>query len=202
MPEPTSPLPTPLVVRLARPSDVEPLVALAAETFPDACPPGLSAEAIAEHVARELDAAHFRSWVEGRYGDPATPAVVLVAEAGDRLVGYALLVRARPADPAQLDALLGPAYPHAAAVELSKIYALASARGTGAAGTLMTAALEAAAELLDGQAVWLGTNAQNVRAQAFYRKHGFAEVGRRRYVVGGEPQDDVVMARAVGARQA
>jgi ribosomal protein S18 acetylase RimI-like enzyme len=202
VPEPTSPLPTPLVVRLARPSDVEPLVALAAETFPDACPPGLSAEAIAEHVARELDAAHFRSWVEGRYGDPATPAVVLVAEAGDRLVGYALLVRARPADPAQLDGLLGPAYPHAAAVELSKIYALASARGTGAAGTLMTAALEAAAELLDGQAVWLGTNAQNVRAQAFYRKHGFAEVGRRRYVVGGEPQDDVVMARAVGARQA
>ncbi|WP_284293954.1 GNAT family N-acetyltransferase [Luteimicrobium album] len=189
-------------MRLARPDDVRALVALAAETFPDACPPGLSAEAIAEHVARELDDAHFASWVAGRYGEPAAPAVVLVAEAGDRLVGYALLVRARPADPAQLDGLLGSGYPHAASVELSKIYALASARGTGATATLMTAALEAAAELLDGQAVWLGTNGQNVRAQTFYRKHGFAEVGRRRYVVGGEPQDDVVMARAVGARQA
>ena len=202
MPEPTPPAPDRLVVRLAQPQDVEPLVALAAETFPDACPPGLGPEAIAEHVARELDAAHFASWVAGRYGEPATPAVVLVAEAADRLAGYALLVRARPAEPAQLDALLGPEYPHAAAVELSKVYALASARGTGATGTLMVAALEAAAELLDGHAVWLGTNAQNVRAQTFYRKHGFTEVGRRRYVVGGEPQDDVVMARAVGARQA
>ncbi|GAA4852900.1 GNAT family N-acetyltransferase [Luteimicrobium xylanilyticum] len=190
-------MPDDLTVRLARTDDVEPLVALAAETFPDAAPPTLPAAAIAEHVARELDAAHFRSWVAGRYGEPSTPAVVLVAETDGRLVGYALLVRARPAEPAQLDGLLGPGYPHAAAVELSKIYALASARGTGATGTLMTAALVAAAELLDGQAVWLGTNTENRRAQRFYGKHGFAEVGRRAYVVGGEPQDDVVMARVL-----
>ncbi|MGC5167922.1 GNAT family N-acetyltransferase [Luteimicrobium sp. DT211] len=191
-----------VTVRLARPEEADALAAVAAETFPDACPPGLSPDAIAAHVASELDADHFRAWVAGRYGEPAVPCVVLVAEADAGLVGYALLVRARPADASALDPILGAGYPRAASVELSKIYALARARGTGAAGTLMHAALEAAARLLDGQAVWLGTNAENVRAQTFYRKHGFAEVGRRAYVVGGEPQDDVVMARAVGARQA
>jgi ribosomal protein S18 acetylase RimI-like enzyme len=193
-------MPDQLTVRLARPEDAEPLVALAAETFPDACPPGLSAAAIAEHVARELDLDHFRAWTDGRYGAPSVPCVVLVAETGDRLVGYALLVRARPVDPAMLDPLLGSGYPRAAAVELSKIYALASARGTGAAGTLMRGALEASVELLDGQAVWLGTNRENVRAQTFYRKHGFVEVGRRSYLVGGVPQDDLVLARPLGSR--
>ena len=200
MPDLKPPTTDRVVVRLARPEDTAGLVALAAATFPDACPPGLSAEAIAEHVARELDDAHFRSWVAGRYGEPATPCVLLVAEAGDRLVGYALLVRARPADPSVLDPYLGEEYPTAAAVEPSKIYALASARGTGAAGTLMRGALEAGVELLDGQAVWLGTNRENVRAQTFYRKHGFVEVGRRSYLVGGVPQDDLVLARPLGSR--
>ena len=66
----------------------------------------------------------------------------------------------------------------------------------------MRAALDAAPGLVADRAVWLGTNGENARAQAFYRKHGFAVAGSRTYVVGGESHDDVVMVRPLGCATA
>ncbi|MEK8228244.1 N-acetyltransferase [Oerskovia sp. M15] len=110
-----------------------------------------------------------------------------------RLVGYALLVRGVPGDP-DIMAVVGDE----PTVELSKIYVHPGSQGTGVAGDLMRAALDAASELVADRAVWLGTNGENARAQAFYRKHGFEVAGSRTYVVGGEPHDDVVMVRPLG----
>ena len=42
-----------------------------------------------------------------------------------------------------------------------------------------------------------GTNDANRRARRFYERCGFAVVGRRRFEVGGLPQDDVVMSTPV-----
>ena len=173
-------------VRTATSDDAAQLAALAALTFPLACPPGTSPEAIAEHVATQLSPERFRAWAAS-----AAHALLLVEAAGregDRAVGYALLVRGVADDPD-----VAGAVGHGEVVELSKIYVHPDAQGTGVAGTLMVASLDAAAVLAPGRTVWLGTNGLNTRAQAFYRKHGFAVVGDRTYVVGGERHSDVVM---------
>lgn len=178
-----------MVARLASPDDVDALVRVAAATFPDACPPTLDAAAVADHVARELSPTRFRTWLE----EPAARVLVaeLAPEEGPRaVVGYALLLRGVPRDN-DVRGLVGDGV----AVELSKFYALAAHRGTGLSATLMAATLDAARRLGPAEPLWLGTNGANRRAQAFYAKHGFTTAGPRTYVVGGQPQDDVVMVR-------
>ncbi|WP_435736541.1 GNAT family N-acetyltransferase [Cellulosimicrobium sp. PMB13] len=190
-------------VRAATPDDAPSLARLAALTFPLACPPGTSPAAIAEHVATQLSPDRFRAWAASADHEllvaeapapttaatgPAHEPAREVAHGAAREVGYALLVRAAP-DDADVARAVGPGE----VVELSKIYVHPEAQGSGVASALMAAALDAADRLAPGRPVWLGTNEHNGRAQAFYRKSGFAVVGERTYVVGGEEHSDVVM---------
>ncbi len=172
-------------VRAATSDDAAALAGLAALTFPLACPPGASADAIAEHVATQLSPDRFRAWAAS-----AAHALLVVEAPGPPAhpLGYALLALGVPDDADVADAV-----GHRETVELSKIYVHPDAQGTGVAGALMGAALDAATVLAPGRTVWLGTNGLNARAQAFYRKHGFVLVGERVYVVGGERHSDVVM---------
>ena len=43
--------------------------------------------------------------------------------------------------------------------------------------------------------VWLGVWEHNPRAIAFYRKHGFVEVGAQVFQLGGDPQRGLVFVR-------
>ncbi|WP_255372157.1 GNAT family N-acetyltransferase [Cellulosimicrobium sp. CUA-896] len=175
-------------VRAATSDDAEALAGLAALTFPLACPPGASADAIAAHVATQLSPDRFRAWAAS-----AAHALLVVEEPGPpaRPLGYALLVVGVPDDADVADAV-----GRDEVVELSKIYVHPDAQGTGVAGALLGAALDAATVLAPGRTLWLGTNGLNARAQAFYRKHGFVLVGERTYVVGGERHSDVVMVHS------
>lgn len=180
--------------RDARATDVGQLVEIARITFPLACPPSADPAAVAAHIQDELDAAHFRAWLSS----PAHRLVVAHhtahghgTETGE-LLGYALLARgSQPSITAASTLDADHATPR---VELSKIYVHPAAQGTGAADELMRFTLEQATDLSPGP-VWLGTNAENARAQAFYRRHGFRAVGTRTYVVGGETHDDLVFVR-------
>jgi diamine N-acetyltransferase len=177
-------------VRPATLDDADRLAALAAITFPLACPPGSDPAAVAEHIRTQLSPEKFAAWAA------SADHALLVAEQDDPgvdLVGYALLVRGVP-DDADIVAVVGDE----PTVELSKIYVHPGAQGTGVASDLMRAALDATPGLVADRAVWLGTNGENARAQAFYRKHGFETAGTRTYVVGGEAHDDVVMVRPLG----
>ncbi|KFD43759.1 GNAT family N-acetyltransferase [Cellulosimicrobium funkei] len=201
-------------VRRATTADAAALADLAALTFPLACPPGTSPDAIAEHVATQLSPDRFRAWAASAahalllVETVASPGTSAGASAGTASgagsgagsdvgssvaatgpLGYALVARGVADDP-DVAAAVGPGE----AVELSKIYVHPAAQGTGVASVLMTATTGAAALLGPGLPLWLGTNGHNARAQAFYRKHGFAVVGGRTYVVGGETHADVVMA--------
>jgi len=202
-PESSDSQPADVVVRPARPDEAAAVAWLAALTFPLACPPGTPVPTMADHVAAHLHPRAFHRWA----GSPRHALLVATA-GGARLaddaapLGYALVVLGEPDGAAEADVLrdaVGPG-PYA---ELSKIYAHPSALGTGVAARLMTASVAAAAELgaaqgAGGVPLWLGTNAQNARAQAFYRKHGFDVVGRRTYDVGGVQHHDVVMLRTAG----
>ena len=106
---------------------------------------------------------------------------MLAAAESGRIVGYAGLVRAgHDADE----------------VELSKIYLLPTHHRSGAAGELLAAGVDWAAGF-GASAVWLGVNRHNVRAQRFYRKHGFEVTGTRAFPLGQSVQDDFVMRREI-----
>ena len=70
-------------------------------------------------------------------------------------------------------------------------------QGRGLAAQLMRAVEKRALER-GARELWLGVWERNERAQAFYRKHGFRQVGTQIFVVGTDPQTDHVMLRELG----
>jgi len=172
-------------VRPAGTGDVSAVAAVAAATFELACPPSMTRDRVEAFVDEVLSPERFADYV----ADPSRQ--VLLAETEGTVLGYAMLVRGEPSDDdVRATIRLRPT------VELSKIYVLPQAHGTGAAALLMGRALEWARE--SGAAgVWLGVNQQNERAQRFYGKSGFERVGTKRFLVGGVYEDDYVMERAL-----
>jgi ribosomal protein S18 acetylase RimI-like enzyme len=177
------------VVRRATADDAADVAWLAALTFPLACPPEASRSEMATHIAQKLTPARFREWAT------SDRHALFVYDDGVRLLGYALLVVGTPEGAVEAATVQEASGRPAPYVELSKIYVQPDGQGGGVAGALMRAASETADELGAGLPYWLATNAQNLRAQAFYRKHGFEVVGNRTYVVGGLEHDDVVLLR-------
>lgn len=165
-------------VREAEPIDADAVAWLAAVTFPAACPPSLSRDDVADFIEAELSPQRFRE----RIASPAASVLVL----GD-LRGYALVeFGAHDHGPEQ--------WRDEESAYLSKLYLRRSERGGDGARALMRAVVDAA-EARGCVGVWLGVNSENLRAQRFYAKNGFAEVGRRSFAVGGEVFDDAVLAR-------
>ena len=172
-------------IRKATADDAGPLAELAAVTFPLACPPSASPEDIAAHLASTLGEQHFRGYLS----DPDVTVLVIDADGGLR--GYSLLVDRPAQDPDVASALT-----MVPSVELSKCYVHPEHHGLGAAGELMHASLQAAAEA-GAAGVWLGVNSQNARAIRFYEKSGFRRVGSKSFRLGATVEDDFVLERAV-----
>ncbi|MDQ6754485.1 MAG: GNAT family N-acetyltransferase [Actinomycetota bacterium] len=172
-------------IREATAADVPALVALAAVTFPLACPPAAGADDIAEFIRVNLGPDSFATYI----GDPQR--IVLLAHAGDQLLGYSMLVALAPSDPQVAAALtIMPS------VELSKCYVHPDEHGAGLARRLMEASVSRAA--VDGAAgVWLGVNNENARALRFYEKSGFRRVGTKSFRLGSRLELDFVLERAV-----
>lgn len=164
-------------------ADAAALAAVAAQTFPLACPPTTTPDNIAAFVNASLSTARFASYVT----DPGH--LVLAAREGDRLVGYAMLIAGTGTDPDVQRAV--SALP---ALEVNKMYALAEYHGGGVAPALIAAAVDHA-QALDAASMWLGVNQQNRRAQRFYAKHGFTITGTKRFALGADVEDDYVMVR-------
>lgn len=160
------------------------VAALAARTFPDACPPSLPADAIAAHIATELSEEKF-----AHYAADNDHQLLGVRAEGGPLLGYSLVLLPSVSRP--------PLAELAGAAELSKCYLDASWRGSGLNALLLTAALDRAAHAVGSGRIWLGTNAGNKRAIRAYERRGFELAGRRTYLVGDEPNDDVVMVRDI-----
>ena len=175
------------IVRRAGADDAAGLADVAAATFALACPPDMTQDRIDRFIADVLS----RECFDGYLADPHR--ALLLAEDDEGALGYAMLVAGEPSDEDVRGAIT-----HRPTVELSKIYVLPRAHGTGAAHALMERSLAWARE--SGAAgVWLGVNQRNERAQRFYAKSGFAVVGEKRFLVGGRHEDDYVMERALSA---
>ena len=173
------------IVRPAAPAELPELAAVAALTFPLACPPHTTDEAKAAFIAAHLTETSFAGYL----ADPARD--VLVAEVDGRIAGYVMLIEGEPTD-----ADVAAAIRIRPTVELSKCYVHPEHQGAGVAGDLMAASLDAAAAR-GAVGIWLGVNQLNARAQAFYGKHGFERVGVKRFLVGERYEDDYVYERAL-----
>jgi len=80
--------------------------------------------------------------------------------------------------------------------EIARFYLLREFHGTGVALPLMQNSLEAL-QSQGCKTAWLGVWQENPRAIAFYRKHGFREVGEQIFVLGNDHQRDFVLARSL-----
>lgn len=172
-----------MTVRPATTEDLPALTALAALTFPLACPPDMPDDDMSAFIAKNLTADRFRDHLADE------TAEVLVVEDGSGLIGYTLTFAAEPYDNAIAELVR-----HRPTVELSKCYAHPQSHGSGVSSRLMDAVLHSARQR-GAASVWLGVNGRNLRAQRFYAKHGFEVVGGRRFVVGTHTEDDLVLER-------
>jgi ribosomal protein S18 acetylase RimI-like enzyme len=162
------------------------LHSLARETFALACPPHTTAEAIELFISTVLSVESF-----GRYlSDPAR--ALFIAEAEGQAVGYAMVVLGEPSDPDAAAAVT--ARPTA---ELSKIYVVEGNHGQGIAPALLDASIDFAREA-GARTLWLGVNQENERANRFYAKSGFVQVGTKRFLVGDRYENDFVRERNLG----
>lgn len=174
------------MIRPADRADLDELAAVAAATFPLACPPGVTETNIALFIADNLSVTAFERYLQ----DP--DRMVLIARDDTRMLGYAMLIRGVPDD-----ADVQRAVPLRPAVELSKMYLLPDAHGAGTSAALMAESLRRSADL-GAACVWLGVNQQNARAQRFYAKSGFEVTGTKSFRLGDSLESDYVMAVRLG----
>ncbi len=81
-------------------------------------------------------------------------------------------------------------------VELSRLYSHQKFLGQGVGQTLMDACIERPRDA-GCDVMWLGVWEYNPRAQAFYKKNGFREVGKHIFQLGKDPQTDLLMQREI-----
>lgn len=165
-----------VTVRRAKEGDASPLASLAERTFRDAFEAQNTPGDMALHCARSYGAELQRREIS----DPGT--VTLIAELEDRLVGYGQL---------RLESAV-PCVPARRPAEIQRIYVDRAWHGAGVGRLLMASLLEAARSG-GADAVWLGVWERNPRAIAFYVKQGFVAVGDHSFLLGTDPQRDVVM---------
>jgi GNAT superfamily N-acetyltransferase len=109
-------------------------------------------------------------------------SIFLIAELEGVAAGYALLHR----DSTE------PCITGTKPIELRRIYTLQAWIGRGVGAALMQAAI-AEAKARGHDTLWLGVWEKNERALTFYRRWGFVEVGSHLFVVGDDPQTDLLM---------
>jgi len=166
--------------------DTDELAAVAARTFPLACPRSTPAENVASFIEANLCPSRFAEYLT----DPRR--TILTARLRGRIIGYAMLIRG-----VSDDADVARAVGIRPAAELSKMYLLPDYHGAGVATTLMQRALDIA-DQWDIRCVWLGVNKENQRAQRFYSKSGFKVNGTRTFQVGPRRENDYIMVREIG----
>lgn len=169
-------------IREATLADAKPLTDLSYTTFWDA---------FAHHPKNAPDdLAHYMRQafsIEQISFELAEPnATFLIAEINDKPAGYAKLIAGSIEDGVTADR----------PIELSRLYSHQEYLGKGVGQNLMDACFEYA-RAHDHDVMWLGVWEFNPRAQRFYEKNGFQQVGRHVFQLGSDPQTDILMQTGI-----
>lgn len=82
-------------------------------------------------------------------------------------------------------------------IEIERIYAAKEHIGKGVGKSLMQASIQEAKQR-GCDSLWLGVWEKNPRAIDFYKKWGFKEVGTHIFMLGNDPQRDIIMELRLG----
>ena len=160
--------------------DTELLADLASRTFSET----FAVDNTPENMAAYLAAAFAPAQIAADLAD--SRCVVQIAEVDEVAVGYAMLRSG--AAPEQVTG--------ERPIELVRLYVSRDSLGSGVGAALMQVCLEEATRL-GHQTLWLGVWEHNKRAQGFYRKWNFREVGTQLFQMGDDPQTDLLMQRSI-----
>jgi diamine N-acetyltransferase len=170
----------PVTIRNATNADAPLLAEIGAKTFYETFAADNTPEDMAAYLAESFSV----DKLAAELADPA--GCFLIAEAGGIVAGYAKLQNGQPPN-----CVTG-----SPAIELLRLYVLQDWLGRGIGAALMRACLEEAARKAC-ETIWLGVWEHNARAQAFYRKWGFEQVGSHVFKLGDDLQTDLLMQRRV-----
>jgi ribosomal protein S18 acetylase RimI-like enzyme len=167
-------------IRNAGPADVDLLVKLGKLSFYEA----FSEETAPEDMAGHLQTAFQVEDIKAQLNTDQSIFIILEIDAS--AAGYAYLQPDTPPD-----CVKDPD-----TIQLVRLYLRRNYYGRNVGNTLMKACLEKA--LSRGfQSVWLSSWELNHRANAFYKKWEFEIVGRAKFKVGSDIQDDFIFVRKI-----
>ncbi len=165
-----------MTIRRGVASDAPVLAALDRDTFFDT----FAATNDATDMALHLERAYGIPQQTAELTDPGI--VTLIAEEEGQAVAYAQLREGHVPECAT----------GANPIEIWRFYVVRAWHGRGIAQALMDRVRTEAVARGAG-ALWLGVWERNPRAQAFYGKYGFVDVGEHVFLFGTDPQTDRVM---------
>ena len=165
------------VIRKANRQDAELIVGLGKRAF---------YEAFAEQTAPEDMAAHLQTAfsfdeIKTQLNSKDSLCFIIFLQADP--VGYAYLYPARSPE-----CIKDPR-----AIQLIRFYLLKKCYGIGAGNALMQTCLDES-RARNYRSVWLSSWELNGRANAFYKKWQFSVVGRQKFVVGSDIQNDHIFS--------
>ena len=167
-------------VRNAGPADVDLLVELGKLSFYEAFSEKTAPEDMAEHLQTAFKIEDIKAQLN------TDQSIFIILEIDASAAGYAYLQPDTPPD-----CVKDPD-----TIQLVRLYLRRNYYGRNVGNTLMKACLEKA--LSRGfQSVWLSSWELNHRANAFYKKWEFEIVGRAKFKVGSDIQDDFIFVRKI-----
>jgi len=165
-----------ILIRRGKANDAALLAELGARTFSETFAPDNSPADMAAYLASAFSPAQQASELAD------ATSLFLIAEANGVAAGYAMLRSGNV-----LDNVTGEN-----PIELVRLYVSQESLGSGVGAALMRACM-AEAEQRGYKTLWLGVWEHNARAQAFYRKWNFSEIGTHVFQLGDDPQTDILM---------
>ena len=165
-----------VLIKRVEESDIPDLIKVARSTF--------------DHTYRHLnDPSHFEAYMTSAFSDdkiskevadPNSLFYILVLL--EEIVGYLKLNRKEAQTEADMDN----------ALEIERIYVVQHMKGHGLGARLVQKSIEVARE--EGyDTLWLGVWERNPAAQGFYKNQGFAPFGEHVFMMGPDPQRDILM---------
>jgi len=170
-----------VTIRQASIADAALLAEIGGRTFSDT----FAADNTPEDMESYLASAFSPAIQAAELADPQI--LFFIAETGGKVAGYAKL-RTSGSAPSSVRGTN--------AVEIVRLYVDKDHQGHGIGAALIDQCF-ISAKAVGANRVWLGVWERNDKAQAFYRKCGFREVGSQTFMLGKDQQTDVVMERTV-----
>ena len=167
-------------IRFADPTDADLLVELGRTSFYEAFAEETAPEDMAEHLQKAFRIDDIADQLNNKQ------SLFTIIEINSAAAGYAYL---HPGDPPGCVKTPNP-------IQLNRFYLRKEYYGRNVGNTLMKACLNLARSR-GFQSVWLSTWEFNHRASAFYKKWEFEIVGRAKFTVGSDIQNDNIFAKKI-----